>query len=72
LMAGPQRLESGWWAEVSNQDDDAAAPTEPAPAQAQARDYYVAFSARAGLLCIYRERLPRPGGHGWFLHGFYG
>lgn len=72
LMAGPQRLESGWWAEVADHDDDAAAPAEPAPAQAQARDYYVAFSARAGLLCIYRERLPRPGGHGWFLHGFYG
>lgn len=72
LVAGPQRLESGWWAEAVDADADAAAGLPATADPAQPRDYYVAFSARAGLLCIYRERLPRPGGHGWFLHGFYG
>ena len=52
LLAGPQRLESGW--------------LEGAPVL---RDYFVARSAQAGLVWIYRERLdqsPR-----WYLHGLY-
>ena len=85
LMAGPQRLESGWWVEAAQPaatlppaaalqpaGASAACGAAPSAAAPQSRDYFVAFSARAGLLCIYRERLPQPGGHGWFLHGFYG
>jgi protein ImuB len=52
LLAGPQRLETGW--------------LEGTPVL---RDYFVARSAQAGLLWIYRERLdqsPR-----WYLHGLY-
>ncbi|MBE2263329.1 MAG: DNA polymerase Y family protein [Burkholderiaceae bacterium] len=63
LLAGPQRLESGWW--ESDATGHAAAP-------AALRDYFLARSAQAGLLWIYRERLP-PGGAapGWFLHGLF-
>lgn len=62
MLAGPQRVETGWW-------DDGIEPSAAAPAQ---RDYYVAWSTRAGLLSLYRERRPQDGGSTWFLHGFYG
>jgi protein ImuB len=64
LLAGPQRLEGGWW----------GAAHHAAPA---VRDYFVAHSAQAGLLWIYRERLPKDvseedaGEIRWFLHGMY-
>ncbi|HWI83389.1 DNA polymerase Y family protein [Ramlibacter sp.] len=61
LLAGPQRLETGWW--------DGGAP---GPA---VRDYFIARSDHAGLLWIYRERLPQVQEHGetvrWYLHGVY-
>jgi len=62
LLAGPQRLETGWWD-----------PGMPGPAM---RDYFIAASEQAGLLWVYRERLAR-GGHEdfepvrWYLHGVY-
>jgi protein ImuB len=77
LLAGPQRLEAGWW--VGGTTDQPLA----------LRDYFIASSPHAGLLWIYRERLQRPalaqdgsdeaapGTHRmraelrWFLHGFY-
>ena len=63
LLAGPQRLEAGWW--TPDASGRAAAP-------AALRDYFLARSPGAGLLWIYRERLPhaatRPG---WFLHGLF-
>ena len=63
LLAGPQRIEAGWWG-----GGDLAL-----------RDYFVARSAQAGLLWIYRERLPRTGGAetaeepggSWYLHGLF-
>ena len=64
LLAGPQRLEGGWWAAAN-------------PAALAVRDYFVAHSAQAGLLWIYRERLPQleaeeeQGEIRWFLHGVY-
>jgi protein ImuB len=64
LLAGPQRLETGWW--------DAAAQ---GPAL---RDYFIARSDHAGLLWIYRERFatsardePSHAGVRWYLQGFY-
>jgi protein ImuB len=56
-LAGPQRIESGWW-------DSGAVP-------AQQRDYYLFHSASAGLLWIYTERLSADE-QGWFLHGVFG
>lgn len=56
ILAGPHRVEAGWW--------DATHP-------AAGRDYYVACNERAGLVWIYRERRLEEGG-GWFLHGRFG
>ena len=63
LLAGPQRLESGWWG----------------GGEVALRDYFVAQSAQAGLLWVYRQRLmgsgvaetPETPGASWFLHGLY-
>jgi protein ImuB len=62
LLAGPQRLETGW--------------LEGEPAL---RDYFVARSAEAGLVWIYRERLAASGQKNtsadlrlrWYLHGLF-
>ncbi len=59
LLTRPWRVETGWW-------DDAKSDT---------KDYFIAHSPQAGLVCVYRqrtqtyaaERAPQ-----WFLHGFYG
>ncbi|MFO1253351.1 MAG: hypothetical protein U1E77_19975 [Inhella sp.] len=56
LLAGPQRIEAGWW--------DTEAP-------ACSRDYYLAHSARAGLLWLFRERRAARGEAAWFLHGMF-
>ena len=59
LLAGPQRLEAGWLEEG---------------AHCALRDYYVARSATAGLLWVYRERLAGSGGLAsahWYLHGLF-
>ena len=62
LLAGPHRIEAGWW------DDQAGHASV-------ARDYYLASSAHAGLLWIYKARPasgPTPHTTGpWFLHGVF-
>ncbi len=56
LVAGPERIESGWW--------DLGSPTR----HAVFRDYFVARNPRGQTLWIYRElAAPRR----WFLHGFF-
>jgi len=63
LLAGPQRLEAGWWG----------------GGELALRDYFVARSAHAGLVWIYRQRLgdaTAPTTHApyatrWFLHGLF-
>lgn len=59
LLAGPHRIEAGWW--------DANPSHGPV-----ARDYYLASSEHAGLLWIYKARHatddPRSP---WYLHGFF-
>lgn len=56
LVAGPERIESGWW--------DLGSPTR----RAVFRDYFVARNPRGQTLWIYRElAAPRR----WFLHGFF-
>ncbi|MFO6419927.1 Y-family DNA polymerase [Hylemonella sp. W303a] len=62
MLAGPERLETGWWS------FSAAAERE---GEALAlRDYYVAHSPQAGLLWVYRRR--SAGEPAWFLQGVYG
>ena len=55
LLAGPERIDSGWW--------DGGEATGDVR-----RDYFVACSADTRWLWIYRECLA-PGG--WFLQGFF-
>ncbi|MCW7537404.1 DNA polymerase Y family protein [Aquabacterium sp. A7-Y] len=63
LLSGPHRVEAGWW------------EVQGGPG-AVARDYFIAWSERAGLLWVYREGVgaatPGPGHSGWFLHGVFG
>ncbi|HEX5393952.1 MAG TPA: DNA polymerase Y family protein [Rhodocyclaceae bacterium] len=56
LLAGPERIESGWW------DQGEAGPGD------LRRDYYVALAADQRWLWIYRD-WHSPGG--WFLHGVF-
>lgn len=60
LLAGPQRIEGGWWQ---------LGPDGRSHTQAQ-RDYFIAQSERAGLLWVFSERLSLSE-QGWFLHGFF-
>jgi protein ImuB len=60
LVAGPERIEAGWW--------DLASPAFGQPRGAVARDYFVARNGRGQTLWIYRDlAAPRR----WFLHGFF-
>lgn len=56
LVAGPERIESGWW--------DLGTPQR----RSVHRDYFVARNPRGQTLWVYRE-LAAP--RGWFLHGFF-
>ena len=75
LLAGPHRLEAGWWSAI----DDAVDPARPC-ADLALRDYFVAHNDVAGLVWVFRERLaPALDGtpavaqpHRWFLHGIFG
>ena len=59
LLAGPQRVEGGWW------DRDEAA----VQIRHVARDYWVAQSAHAGVLWVFQTRLDAA--PAWFLHGMF-
>lgn len=68
LLAGPQRLEGGWWGRPDEPDSPPAAPDHVQ------RDYYLAHEAQAGLLWIYHERLAGQAAAApasWFLHGVF-
>lgn len=60
LLAGPQRVEGGWW------DRDEAAGSM----RNVVRDYWVAQSLHAGVLWVFQTR--RDEAPAWFLHGFFG
>ena len=56
LLAGPERLETGWW-----QADGLAL-----------RDYFIAQRPDGALVWIFRQRLQDPAaGPGWCLHGLF-
>ncbi len=59
LLAGPERIESGWW------DGGEAGSQFTGDIR---RDYFIALSANACWLWIYRE-CRAPGG--WFLQGYF-
>jgi protein ImuB len=60
LLAGPERIESGWWGNE--------------PGATVARDYFVAMDDHGALLWLYRSRLPSgaapaPQQPTWYLQG---
>ena len=65
LLAGPERMETGWW--------DASTPA--------LRDYFIAQAASGALVWVYRHRLPGADvddsggsaetGSGWYLQGLF-
>ncbi|MFT3815435.1 MAG: DNA polymerase Y family protein [Acidovorax sp.] len=63
LLAGPQRLETGWW-------EPPGAPGADAETGLARRDYFVAHNAVAGTVWVFRERSTQ--GERWFLQGVYG
>lgn len=60
LLAGPQRIEGGWW----DRKGGTGTATHPL-----ARDYWVARSEQAGLLWVFQTRLDDT--PAWFLHGYF-
>ncbi len=62
LLAGPERLEAGWWGKAEDAGDGDEDLT--------LRDYFIAESTLAGLLWIYRQRAADD--LAWYLHGVYG
>ncbi|MBB3175824.1 DNA polymerase Y family protein [Variovorax sp. Sphag1AA] len=61
-LIGPQRVEAGWWGGAEEGGRPAV------------RDYYVAESPEAGLVWIYRERVPTRFADAevrWYLQGLY-
>ena len=62
LLAGPHRVEGGWW-------DRTGDPSGPATRQV-ARDYWVALSEHAGVLWVFQTRLADDE-TAWFLHGTF-
>lgn len=62
LLAGPHRVEGGWW--------DRAIVADVQSTRHVARDYWVALSEHAGVLWVFQTRLADEHGH-WYLHGIY-
>jgi protein ImuB len=83
LMAGPERIETGWWPESShdgagNHEGNSESKGDgdnPAAHDGDLtlRDYFIASSEMAGLLWIYRQRtgLAHPGALGAAQVGWY-
>jgi protein ImuB len=63
LLAGPQRIEGGWWDRVPG-----AAATEGGTRNV-VRDYWVALSEHAGVLWVFQTRLDES--PAWYLHGHF-
>jgi len=61
LLLGPQRVEGGWWDRQEAQGR----------MHLVVRDYWLAFSARAGLLWVFQTRATDGAAPAWYLHGFF-
>lgn len=67
LLAGPHRVEFGWWHRLPATDGAGKARLE---GQGVVRDYWVALSEHAGVLWIFHTRLAGES-DAWFLHGVF-
>ncbi|AOW12538.1 DNA polymerase [Hydrogenophaga crassostreae] len=66
LLAGPQRVEGGWWDRVASSDSGEQVEETT---RHVARDYWVALSALAGVLWVFQTRLDEA--PAWYLHGHF-
>jgi protein ImuB len=86
LIAGPERIETGWWPESAGDSDGGQSGAQSSThsganddvnpstgGDLTLRDYFIASSEMAGLLWIYRQRtgLAEPGAHGAVQVGWY-
>lgn len=62
LIAGPHRIEGGWWHRVREGDEETS--------RTVVRDYWVAKSPHAGVLWVFHERLAGDQ-IAWYLHGAF-
>ncbi|MCV2349416.1 Y-family DNA polymerase [Paucibacter sp. Y2R2-4] len=71
LLAGPQRIEGGWWQTLDEPSTRTTKATQGQPETAQMqRDYFLALSAGHIVLWVFQQRLS-DAEHGWFLHGVF-
>ncbi len=71
LLAGPHRIEGGWWDRtLADGANGADAAGSVAHTRHVARDYWVAVSEHAGVLWIFQTRLANEQS-AWFLHGVF-
>jgi protein ImuB len=72
LLAGPHRIEFGWWDRVGERPGEPVDPEAPCANAHRhvARDYWVALSEHAGVLWIFQTRLADERS-AWFLHGIF-
>ncbi|NML16886.1 DNA polymerase Y family protein [Azohydromonas sp. G-1-1-14] len=64
LLAGPHRIEGGWWQRLGGEEG-----AQESSGHVQ-RDYWLAWSAHAGLLWIFQTRLADEE-TAWYLHGCF-
>jgi protein ImuB len=64
LLAGPQRVEGGWWDRLNATEAAVSDRTRNV-----ARDYWVALSEHAGVLWVFQTRLDEA--PAWYLHGHF-
>ena len=62
LLAGPHRVEGGWWDRTTEDGEQRTRNVT--------RDYWVALSEHAGLLWVFQTRLANDE-TAWFLHGIF-
>ena len=62
LLAGPHRIEGGWWDRTTENGEQSTRHV--------ARDYWVALSEHAGILWIFQTRLANDETQ-WFVHGVF-
>ena len=70
LLAGPERIETGWWDGGAAGEAGGVGAAGGAGGAPTARDYFVAQASDGSLVWVYRARLPHSdAAAGWFLHG---
>ncbi|RSZ38615.1 DNA polymerase Y family protein [Variovorax beijingensis] len=68
LLAGPHRVEGGWWDRTTQEGEEGEGGQETT--RQASRDYWVAVSEHAGVLWIFQMRLAQDE-TAWFLHGTF-